>query len=107
MALFTPEELAALAAVDASIEDTFRLTKEEIARSNRLDRYAKLEALPVEARERKERQKVCYLSRRAARQAYYQKNRAAKLQYQREYDKKRQKQAAKPKTTTERRNEHA
>ena len=46
--MFTPEELAEIAAADAEIEAEFRLTQEDLDRSRELDREAKFRALPME-----------------------------------------------------------
>ena len=46
--MFTPEELAEMAAADAEIEAEFRLTQEDLDRSYKLDREAKFRALPME-----------------------------------------------------------
>ena len=62
--MFTPEELAEIAAADAEIEAEFRLTQEDLDRSRELDREAKFRALPME------KQKVA-----AQRKAYREANR--------------------------------
>ena len=62
--MFTPEELAEMAAADAEIEAEFRLTQEDLDRSRELDREAKFRALPME------KQKVA-----AQQKAYYEANR--------------------------------
>lgn len=46
--MFTPEELAEMAAADAEIEKEFRLTQEDLDRSRKLDLEAKFQALPAE-----------------------------------------------------------
>ena len=46
--MFTPEELAEMAAADAEIEAEFRLTQEDLDRSRELDREARFRALPME-----------------------------------------------------------
>ena len=51
MALFTPEELAELAAADKEIDESFCLTNEELRESRMRDRRAKLDAM--DNRERK------------------------------------------------------
>ena len=62
--MFTPEELAEIAAADAEIEAEFRLTQEDLDRSRELDREARFRALPME------KQKVA-----AQQKAYYEANR--------------------------------
>ena len=62
--MFTPEELAEMAAADAEIEAEFRLTQEDLDRSRELDREAKFRALPME------KQKVA-----AQKKAYREANR--------------------------------
>ena len=47
--MFTPEELAEIAAADAEIEAEFRLTQEDLDRSRELDREAKFRAEPPQA----------------------------------------------------------
>ena len=46
--LFSPEELAEMAAADAEIEKTFRLTNEDIKRSREADKAAMFDRLPPE-----------------------------------------------------------
>lgn len=46
--LFTPEELAELAAADAEIDASFRLTNEDIKRSREADKAAMFDRLPPE-----------------------------------------------------------
>ena len=46
--LFTPEELAEMAAADAEIEKSFRLSREDILQSRELDRDVAFERLPPE-----------------------------------------------------------
>ena len=43
--MFTPEELAEMAAADAEIDTEFRLTQEDLERSRELDREAKFWAV--------------------------------------------------------------
>lgn len=62
--MFTPEELAEMAAADAEIDTEFRLTQEDLERSRELDREAKFCALPMK------KQKVA-----AQKKAYYEANR--------------------------------
>ena len=62
--MFTPEELAEMAAADAEIDTEFRLTQEDLERSRELDREAKFWALPME------KQKVA-----AQKKSYYEANR--------------------------------
>ena len=72
--MFTPEELAEIAAADAEIEAEFRLTQEDLDRSRELDREAKFRALPME------KQKVA-----AQRKAYLEANREKVAEYQKAY----------------------
>lgn len=74
MALFTPEELAELAAADEEIEREFRLTNEDLKRSRALDRESALDRMPVEKRKIAEAQK-----------AYREANRENCNAYMREY----------------------
>lgn len=75
---FTPEELAEMAAADAEIEASFRLTPEDLTRAARLDRLAKFESLPIGKRKVAAQQKA---SREANREKYNA--------YMREYMRKR------------------
>ena len=70
--LFSPEELAEMAAADAEIEQTFQMTLEERVASEKRDEAA---LANVSAAER----------RRAAGREYYKKNREKLLAYQRAY----------------------
>ena len=72
--MFTPEELAEMAAADAEIEAEFRLTQEDLDRSRELDREAKFRALPME------KQKVA-----AQQKAYREANREKVAEYQKAY----------------------
>ena len=72
--MFTPEELAEIAAADAEIEAEFRLTQEDLDRSRELDREAKFRALPME------KQKVA-----AQQKAYREANREKVAEYQKAY----------------------
>ena len=56
--LFTDQELAEMAAADAEIEASFCLDKDDLERSSRLDRLAKLESLSPEKRKVAEYQKA-------------------------------------------------
>ena len=62
--LFSPEELAEMAAADAEIEKTFRLTNEDIKRSREADKAAMFDRLPPE------KKKIA-----AKKRAYYEANR--------------------------------
>lgn len=77
--MFTPEELAEMAAADAEIEAEFRLTQEDLDRSRELDREAKFRALPMEKQKVAEYQKAYREANRekvaAQRKAYYEANR--------------------------------
>ena len=56
--MFTPEELAEMAAADAEIEKAFRLTQEDLDRSRELDLEAKFQALPAEKQKLAAQQKA-------------------------------------------------
>ena len=77
--MFTPEELAEIAAADAEIEAEFRLTQEDLDRSRELDREAKFRALPMEKQKVAEYQKAYREANRekvaAQQKAYYEANR--------------------------------
>lgn len=77
--MFTPEELAEMAAADAEIEAEFRLTQEDLDRSRELDREARFRALPMEKQKVAAQQKAYYEANRekvaAQRKAYYEANR--------------------------------
>ena len=77
-ALFTPEELAEMAAADAEIEAEFRLEQDDLERSRELDKIARFESLPFEKR------KVA-----AQKKAYREANREKYNAYMREYMRKR------------------
>lgn len=89
MALFTPEELAALRQIDEEIEEDFHLTNEDLRRSRQLDREAQLNAMDPEQRKRSTQQKAYREANKekvAARQkAYYEANREKRNQYMRQY----------------------
>lgn len=76
--MFTPEELAEIAAADAEIEAKFRLTQEDLDRSRELDREAKFRALPME------KQKVA-AQQKAYREANREQLRERARNYMREY----------------------
>ena len=76
--MFTPEELAEIAAADAEIEAKFRLTQEDLDRSRELDREAKVRALPME------KQKVA-AQQKAYREANREQLRKRARNYMREY----------------------
>ena len=76
--MFTPEELAEMAAADAEIEAEFRLTQEDLDRSRELDREAKFRALPME------KQKVA-AQQKAYREANREQLRERARNYMREY----------------------
>lgn len=77
-ALFTPEELAEMAAADAEIEAEFRLEQDDLERSRELDKIARFESLPPEKRKVAAQQK-----------AYREANREKYNAYMREYMRKR------------------
>ena len=72
--MFTPEELAEMAAADAEIDTEFRLTQEDLERSRELDREAKFCALPMKKQKVAEYQK-----------AYREANREKLAEYQKAY----------------------
>ena len=72
--MFTPEELAEMAAADAEIEKEFHLTQEDLNRSRELDREATFQSLPPEKQKVAEYQK-----------AYYEANREKVAEYQKAY----------------------
>ena len=76
--MFTPEELAEMAAADAEIEAEFRLTQEDLDRSYKLDREVKFRALPMEKQKLAARQK-------AYREANREQLRKRARNYMREY----------------------
>ena len=72
---FTPEELAEMAAADAEIERSFRITSEERRRSRELDAGGRCDALIGTDRYRAA----------AAKKEYYEANREKIADYQKEY----------------------
>lgn len=83
---FTPQELAEMAAADAEIEASFRLTQDDIDFSRSMDRVAKFESLPFD------KQKVA-AQKKAYREANREKYRAYMREYMREYNRKRRENA--------------
>ena len=90
---FTPEELAEMAAADAEIEASFRLTPEDLTRAARLDRLANFESLPIEKRKVAAQKKAYREANRekvaAQQKAYREANREKYNAYMREYMRKR------------------
>ena len=84
MALFTPEELKELRRADEVIDAEFRLTNDDIRRSRRMDRDAKLDRMDNKTR------KIA-----AQKAAYREANREKYNAYMREYQRKRRLAAAK------------
>ena len=86
---FTPEELADMAAADAEIEATFRLTNEDIRRSKDADKAALLDRLPPEKKREAAYQRAYREANReeiaAKRRAYYEANREEIAAKQRAY----------------------
>ena len=82
---FTPEELAEMAAADAEIERSFRITSEERRRSRDLDAEGRCDALIGTDRHRAS----------AASKAYYEANREKINAYMREYRDARRQRLAK------------
>lgn len=95
--MFTPEELAEMAAADAEIEAEFRLTQEDLDRSRELDREAKFRALPME------KQKVA-AQRKAYREANREQLRERARNYMREYRAKKRAAAGAGTPTTAKEN---
>lgn len=87
--MFTPEELAEMAAADAEIEAEFRLTQEDLDRSRELDREAKFRALPMEKQKVAAQRKAYREANRekvaAQQKAYYEANREKVAEYQKAY----------------------
>ena len=92
-ALFTPEELAEMAAADAEIEAEFRLEQDDLERSRELDKIARFESLPPEKRKVAAQKKAYYEANRekvaAQQKAYREANREKYNAYMREYMRKR------------------
>ena len=88
MILFTPEELAELAAYDARVEAE-PLTNEEIAESRERDRMAIDAERDVKGRKVAEQQRAYYQANREKlaeqKRAYYQANREKVAEYMRAY----------------------
>ncbi len=74
---FTAEELAEMARADAEIEESFRLTAEDLVLQRALDRAAALEQMPPEKRARAARQKAYYEAHREKVAAYQKAYREA------------------------------
>ena len=86
--MFTPEELAEMAAFDAEV-DAQPITMAEIAESRQRDKNAKLDALDHKARKLAERQREYYAANTDKFAEYQREYRAANkdkvAEYQREY----------------------
>ena len=87
---FTQEELAEMAAADAEIERSFRITSEERRRSRALDAEGRCDALIGTDRHRSAAaQREYYEANRekiaAAKKEYYEANREKIADYQKEY----------------------
>ena len=106
--LFTPEELAEMAAADAEIEATFRLEQADLDRSRELDRQAHFDGLESEKQRVAAQRKAWYEANKdkvaaqqkayreankdkvaAQRKAYREANREKHNAYMREYMRKR------------------
>ena len=87
--MFTPEELAEMAAADAEIDTEFRLTQEDLERSRELDREAKFRALPMEKQKVAAQRKAYREANRekvaAQQKAYYEANREKVAAQQKAY----------------------
>ena len=81
--MWTPEELAAIAAADAEIEADFRMTSADYADSASLDRAARNESM-----DNRQRAIAAY------QRAYYEENKEAIAAYQRAYRARRKEQRA-------------
>ena len=90
--LFTPEELAELAAFDAEIDES-DITQNEIDASRERDREAVLAGMSKRNRKIAEYQRAYYEANREKiaenKRAYYEANREKWNTYQREYKKRR------------------
>lgn len=77
--MFSPEELAEMAAADAEIEKTFRLTNEDIKRSREADKASMFDRLPPEKKKIAAKQRAYYEANReeiaAKQRAYREKKR--------------------------------
>ena len=110
--LFTDQELAEMAAADAEIEASSCLDKDDLERSSRLDRLAKLESLSPEKRKVAEYQKAYREANRekvaAQKKAYYEANREKVAERQKAYrEANREKVAAQQKAYREANRENA
>jgi DNA-binding transcriptional regulator YiaG len=87
--MFTPEELAEMAAADAEIEEKFALTNEDLSLSRDLDRAAQLEDMSTAQRKLAEYKRAYYEANRDKvaeyKRAYYEANRDKVAEYQRAY----------------------
>lgn len=95
--LFTPEELAELAAADAEIEATYRLTNEDIRMSREADKAAMFDRIPPEKKRIAAYQRAYREANReeiaAKKRAYYEANREEIAAYQRAYRKNKRENA--------------
>jgi hypothetical protein len=91
--LFTPEELAEMAAADAEIEENFSLTNEDLKRSRDLDKEAVLGRKDNREKKITENQRAYREANREKiaenQRAYREANREKINAYMREYMKKR------------------
>lgn len=91
--LFTPEELAEMAAADAEIEASFRLEHADLDRSRELDRQAYFDGLEPEKQRVAAQRKAWYEANKdkvaAQQKAYREANREKCNAYMREYMRKR------------------
>ena len=87
--LFTPEELAELAAADAQVDETFVQTQEERVLSRKRDRAAVIANMDPERRKIAESQRAYYEANKdkiaESQRAWQKKNREKWNAYQREY----------------------
>ena len=93
MAFFTPEELEELRKADADLDDTYRLTSEDIAFSRQLDREAKLAKKDNRGKKAAARSAAYYEANKEKiadyQAAYYEANKEKHNAYMREYMRKR------------------
>ena len=93
MALFTPEELAELAAADAELDESFAQTQEERVASRKRDRAIQLANMDKKQRKIAESKRAYYEANRdkiaESQRAYREANRDKYNAYMREYQRKR------------------
>lgn len=85
--MFTPDELAEMAAADAEIEATFEITSDDFKLSSQLDRLATREKHP-------EKKRTCKNTEKEQKKTYYLKNREKILESRKEYRKENKEKIA-------------